>query len=343
MSPEIQLELEELSGIEKNPDQQASISNYSWIPTPPPPLLPPPPLYQPPPQPPRPTVTPPTTPTAPSQQQQHQHQQQQQQNQQHILDALNRQQQQQHTSNSLRYNANNPQTMEANPDETGRTIRIPQVPGEKTYCEAVINALKQPGNDSFTDKEREAKIEQLKKAGEVKERKTMVFSSSITRGINPRKFNEDFNKGKVEFHKFNGKKAQFIKSYSLTHLEDDYVNTAVMVAGGNDLPYKSATTKELSDVANHIIEGGKRWKDSYGVTNVVISSVLPRKNSLFQNNRHTLNIMLKELCVMNNFIFIENDDILLKPHVHHDGVHLNDTGTQLLYRNILNVLNVLNS
>ena len=66
---------------------------------------------------------------------------------------------------------------------------------------------------------------------------------------------------------------------------------------------------------------------------------MPRSNSKFQGNRHQLNKMLKELCISENGInFIDNDNIVLRPHGHPDGVHLNERGTDLLYANLLNVL-----
>ena len=59
----------------------------------------------------------------------------------------------------------------------------------------------------------------------------------------------------------------------------------------------------------------------------------------FQGNRHRLNIVLRELCGENEFQFVENDDIVLRPHGHHDGVHLNEDGTEALHRNLLFALN----
>ena len=72
---------------------------------------------------------------------------------------------------------------------------------------------------------------------------------------------------------------------------------------------------------------------------MLISSVLPRSNALFQGNRHILNMILRERCDENGFIFVENEDIVLRPHGHHDGVHLNEDGTELLHRNLLFALN----
>ena len=72
---------------------------------------------------------------------------------------------------------------------------------------------------------------------------------------------------------------------------------------------------------------------------VLISSILPRAYSDFQGNRHRLNNILKERCEKEGFTFIENNSIILRTHGHHDNVHLNEAGSNLLHRNLLFALN----
>ncbi len=45
------------------------------------------------------------------------------------------------------------------------------------------------------------------------------------------------------------------------------------------------------------------------------------------------------MCKLLNFIFIENGNIVLKEHILRDGVHLNDSGSDLLANNFLDNLN----
>ena len=56
-----------------------------------------------------------------------------------------------------------------------------------------------------------------------------------------------------------------------------------------------------------------------------------------------LNLMLKEQCRTNGFIFVENMNIVLSDHIGHDGVHLNKAGSSVLCSNLCNSLNFLNS
>ena len=114
------------------------------------------------------------------------------------------------------------------------------------------------------------------------------------------------------------------------HLEDEHPTSVIFVAGGNDLPNKDIPTNEIKKVADCLVEGGKLCKTQYGVKEVYISSIMPRSHSDFQGNRHRLNVLLKELCWENNFTFIDNDNIVLRPHVHYDGVHLNEEGSLIL-------------
>ena len=58
-----------------------------------------------------------------------------------------------------------------------------------------------------------------------------------------------------------------------------------------------------------------------------------------QLRRKELNDILKEKCQYNNFIFIENNNIILKDHICKDGVHLNTRGSDLFSRNLSYYLN----
>jgi lysophospholipase L1-like esterase len=125
-----------------------------------------------------------------------------------------------------------------------------------------------------------------------------------------------------------------------THLEEGEgdAHTVVFVAGGNDLQYKHMSLSALNRVADHLIKGGLACVNEYGVSRVLISSVLPRKNSDFQCNRHQLNNILKARCEEHGFQFVANSDIILRPHICWDGVHLNAEGSDLLRINLLDAL-----
>ena len=67
-----------------------------------------------------------------------------------------------------------------------------------------------------------------------------------------------------------------------------------------------------------------------------MSSILPRRNSHLQIKRREVNVLLKSLCDLHCFEFLDNDDsIILANHISSDGVHLNDAGTKVLQHSYL--------
>ena len=162
------------------------------------------------------------------------------------------------TGNTLRYTSNNPSTRELDPDENGRsnTSRTDEV------------------DDVLEDKVR--RIAKLRENRERRNRKTMIFGSSHAKSIKRDEFNEQLDMGTVDIFAYPGYTAEYITKYMLPHLVEECPHTVVLVAGGNDIPHRRATTKELEVIANHLIEGEKLCRDNYGVSRVCISSILPR-------------------------------------------------------------------
>ena len=153
------------------------------------------------------------------------------------------------------------------------------------------------------DEEQERIIQNIRNGRMNRERKTLIFSSSITRDINFREFNDKLEVGKAVFHMFKGKKARDISRYMISHVEDENPSDVVFVAGGNDLPTEEiASPQFISKVADNIIKGCLSCRDN-GVSNVFVSSILPRASSYFQLNRKRLNQLLGDECKKHGFTF----------------------------------------
>ena len=240
---------------------------------------------------------------------------------------------------TLRFEGNNLPTAALSPDELGQTI--PLVPGPQSYSDKVRGSTASPQSSDFNAEEKAKKIEGIKARRRLRESKTLIFSDSITRDITRqrRSFEERCSKSNVAFHEFKGKKASDIVRYMIPHLEEEQPSSVVIIAGGNDLPCKDIPVDQIKKIANSLVEGGLLCREEHGVDDVYISSILPRSHSEFQGNRHRLNNILRGMCQEHNFNFIDNNNIVLSTHGHHDGVHLNYDGSDLLSANLLNVLN----
>ena len=157
---------------------------------------------------------------------------------------------------------------------------IPLVPGPELYS-------------TIVQKNRENVTKQTEK--------TIIISTSITKGIDSDEFGRLYNGQECHFRRFPGGKMNFIKEYAKSHFEKEMPDTVVIVCGGNDLSSK----KTVPQIANRIIDVGIMAK-MHGVSKVVISSVFH-----YQLNRHWLNKLLRDLCVANNFCFLNNNNIFL--------------------------------
>ena len=160
-----------------------------------------------------------------------------------------------------------------------------------------------------------------------------IFSTSMTRSMDLQKLNDGYVGDRVNIHRFHGKKAHHFKHYIPIHMAEDKPDICVVLAGGNDLPGKTT----VLDIANSIIEAGITCKN-HGASQVMISSVLPRSDFFCQLKRHDLNTLLKELCIIHNFIFVNNYNMSIND-LCYDGVHLSKAGSDKLQSNFLFYLN----
>ena len=167
---------------------------------------------------------------------------------------------------------------------------------------------------------------------------TLIFGTSMIRSIDYQEFNQHYEKGTAKFQKFNGHKMKHIKKYVTTHLDEERPDCVILQGGGNDLSSDYRNADSLTKIANDIIDAAHECR-RYHVKEIWISSVLPRSSAVYQGRRSQLNKILKDLCYLYDFKFIENENIVIRNHILKDGVHLNNEGTIQLARNFLRCLN----
>ena len=95
-------------------------------------------------------------------------------------------------------------------------------------------------------------------------------------------------------------------------------------------------TKILSDF--RICSSVPLNRKNYGVNDVVISSVLVKKNPNLNALIQRVNDLLHDLCSMNGFGYICNDAITTE-YLWKDGIHLQDMGTNISSSNFIEFVN----
>ena len=103
--------------------------------------------------------------------------------------------------------------------------------------------------------------------------------------------------------------------------------------GTNDI----LTNANHEEIARNIIKIGLNSKN-HSVNDVVISSVLVKKNPNLNALIRRVNDLLRDLCSMNGFGYICNDAITTE-YLWKDGIHLQDLGTNILSSNFITFVN----
>ena len=96
-------------------------------------------------------------------------------------------------------------------------------------------------------------------------------------------------------------------------------------------------TADPNKLADDIIDIAKICT-SYGVKDIIVLSVLPKRNISLTRIIRELNDQFKTNCQLNNFGFICNDNVTSN-YLWKDGIHFTDKGTNILAGNFVNFLN----
>ena len=94
----------------------------------------------------------------------------------------------------------------------------------------------------------------------------------------------------------------------------------------------------VQDLVQGIIDIGLKCK-SYGVSRIVISSILTRSSAQLNQVTGKVSNLLNSSCVTNGFHYKSNE---MMDHITlwKGGIHLTDDGTKILAANVLNHLNI---
>ena len=120
--------------------------------------------------------------------------------------------------------------------------------------------------------------------------------------------------------------------YILPTLHEDDPDVVLLHIGSNDMNNKTKGRRNTEKLTGYIINIGKSCID-LGVNEVVILSMLPKNNIVLTRFIRQVNNSLKEQCLLNGFSFIS------RTHLWKDGIHLEDSGTNILAGNFVDLLN----
>ena len=132
---------------------------------------------------------------------------------------------------------------------------------------------------------------------------------------------------KVVVKHFSGSTTEDMKTYFQPPLKRD-PDRVIIHVGTNDLRFN----QDPVTIAKNIIDIAKPSKTNKN--EILLSSIVPRRDSLNGKGRQVNNI-LQKLCIENNFVYGNHDNIKPRRHCNYGGIHLNTAGSKILAENIL--------
>ena len=153
--------------------------------------------------------------------------------------------------------------------------------------------------------------------------------------IHKREFNGNLDNGYARIQCFPGATPKYLHHHVLPFLIEDKPQTLVIHGGTNSIRDHDQTPDKI---ANQVIDIGKTAR-SLGVDNIVITGLITRRNGIeIERKRRAVNTELSKKCFIHNFIFVNNDNIVLED-IFDDRVHLEESGSIKLANNILRTFN----
>ena len=125
--------------------------------------------------------------------------------------------------------------------------------------------------------------------------------------------------------------------YFITPTLEDRPDIVIIHIGSNDITHNIVGQVDVKDNVNRIINIGKKCL-SYGVKEVIVSSIFIKKQFKLARIIRQVNDLLHDECKINNFQFISNDNIT-REVLWRDGLHLNNDGTYIFASNLADFLN----
>ena len=213
--------------------------------------------------------------------------------------------------NTIKVMIKRPQVVVNNHPENQTVFKkLPLIPGEKRYSDAVTSTAKK--ND------------------------ILIFTDSLPKGIRMYEFNRSSKHGNAKLLCFPGAKSHQLLHYIDVNLDGRKPPDSVIIhIGVNDVMYDNSQSN-IENLVRNIKKMTEKCRNA-GAKNVFISG-------LVYTTRVSLSILerihetLLSYCDLHNCIYIDNRNIRGK-HLYKDGLHLLESGKEILANNFLFYLN----
>ena len=171
-----------------------------------------------------------------------------------------------------------------------------------------------------------------------KKEKVLMLSDSMATRIIPGEFNKHTPLHQTYFQAFSGATSEKLKYRIEPTLLENEFDTAIIHCGTNDISPRSINEPvSKEEISSNILEIGKKCR-ALGVKKIFISGIIRRREDLIDQRRMVTNVAIKEMCIANEFNYIDNSNIP-KSLLWKDGIHLSYNGIREFANNLIRALN----
>ena len=170
-------------------------------------------------------------------------------------------------------------------------------------------------------------------------RKVCVIGDSHLGRIKKKLFNDSIINEKSSVNVFSGVTVQRLNHFVEPMLVEDKPDVVLIHVGCNNVTKDMKDKLNVKELSKNIIDIGLKCK-AYGVDEVIISSILVKKDRNLTKLIRQVNNILRDECKKLEFSFICNDNISAD-YLCGDGIHLLDQGTYILGSNFVDTINNL--
>ena len=153
------------------------------------------------------------------------------------------------------------------------------------------------------------------------------------RQIRKNLFNNSPYEGEAHLNSFSEANAKRLDHFISPTLVEDRPDIVIIHIGSNDITYNRVDQIDVKDIVNRIIKiGGKCL--SYGVKEVIISSMFMKKQFKLTRIIRHVDDLLRDECKRKNFHFVINGKVT-REVLWRDGLHLNNDSTYIFASNLV--------
>ena len=168
-----------------------------------------------------------------------------------------------------------------------------------------------------------------------------MFGESQLWDINRKRFSNSLPKFRTRLKYFSGRKAKVLEYFVTLTLDEQKPDIVVIHMDSSDIDFQQLRHNTVKIIGKDIISIGQKCRESE-VFKVTISSILVKNNIKVTKFIRHLNYFLRNLCLMNDFYFISNDNTLRDFNFQY-YVYLNNDGTCILAGHFVDFVSAINN